>query len=70
MRSFYATHKHIRLFVLGVPEAWHIAAFDLGAKKWLEVGGLTPVALKDAKAKAVQEAAAILGRKVPELKWH
>ena len=70
MRSSYATYKHIRLFVLGVPEAWQVALYDLRTKKWLEVGGWTEVALKDAKMQAVKEAAAVLERKLPELKWH
>lgn len=70
MRSFYATYNHIRLFVLGVPEAWQVALYDLHAKKWLDVGGCTEAALKDAKRQAVKEAAVILERTLPELKWH
>ena len=70
MRSFYATYHHIRLFVLGVPEAWQVALYDMRANKWPDVGGRTEVVLKDAKMQAVKEAAVVLERNLPELKWH
>jgi hypothetical protein len=70
MRAFYATHKHLRLFVLGVPESWHVAFYDLQAKEWLDVGGSIDGTLKDAKADALAKAAGLVGRKLPELKWH
>jgi hypothetical protein len=70
MRSFYTTYKHIRVFVLGVPESWHVALYDLQAKKWLDVGGSIDGTLRNAKQQGLEQAAAIIGRKVPELKWH
>ena len=36
----------------------------------MDLGGWTDVGLKDAKMQAVKEAAAVLDRKLPELKWH
>ena len=70
MRSFYATHEQIRIFVLGVPESWHVALYDLQLKKWLDAGGSIDGTLKDAKADALAKAAAVIGRRLPELKWH
>ena len=70
MRSFYTTFKHIRVFVLGFPESWHVALYDLQAKRWLDAGGSIDGTLKDAKADALEKAAAVIGKKLPEIKWH
>jgi hypothetical protein len=70
MRSFYATYKHIRVFILGVPESWHVALYDLQARRWLDVGGSIDGTLRDAKLQALEQAAAVIGRKLPEMKWH
>ena len=70
MRSFYSTFGHLRIFVLGVPEYWQIAYYDLTTQKWLDLGGSFDGALKDAKSEAVNRAAALIGKKLPDLKWH
>lgn len=49
MRAYYATHKHIRVFVFGTPEGWHTVAYDLQRKEWLPMGGRIHDTLKDAK---------------------
>ena len=69
MRSFYTTYRDLRLFILGVPESWQVALFDLRTKQWVNAGGWTDGALKDAKLQAVTEVERILGRKLPQLKW-
>jgi hypothetical protein len=70
MRSHYATHKTIRLFVLGVPEGWHVKLFDLGRRQWIENTASMESTLKEAKSVAQERAAAIVGRKLPESTWH
>ena len=61
MRAYYSTHKHIRLFVLGTPEGWHVGLYDIQQRKWTDL---------EAKADAQTKAAAIFGSRTPELKWH
>jgi hypothetical protein len=71
MRAFYATYRHIRLFVLGVPEEWLVAIYDLQTHEWLDTGSCET--LKEAKADAVRRAAALLGTqlaKVAKVRWH
>jgi hypothetical protein len=47
-----------------------VAIYDLVAKKWLDIAGEFDGPLKDAKANAEAKAAALIGRKLPELRWH
>ncbi len=68
MRAFYITHKHIRAFVLGVPEGWLVAMYDLHKHEWLDKGGCDT--LKEAKNNAVQRTAALLGTQVVNIRWH
>jgi hypothetical protein len=69
MRSFYATHKHIRLFVLGVPEGWHVGVYDLLKGQWTDMGW-SHTSLREAKIDAKEKAAALLGVTLPDAKWH
>ena len=68
MRAFYTTCKHIRLFVLGVPEGWIVAIYDLRTHEWLGKGCCDT--LKEAKANAVQRATALLGTQLANVQWH
>ena len=70
MRAFYATHKHIRLFVLGVPDGWLAAPYDLEKRQWINKGDLMYGTLKEAKAGIQEKATALLGKKLPDLVWH
>lgn len=70
MRAYYATHKHIRVFVFGTPEGWHTAAYDLQRKEWLPMGGRIHDTLKDAKAAAEATARGLLRSQPGEMKWH
>jgi hypothetical protein len=47
-----------------------VAVYDLAAKKWLDIAGEFDGPLKDAKTNAMAKAAALIGRKLPDLKWH
>jgi hypothetical protein len=69
MRAFYATHKHIRVFVFGVPEGWHIGVYDLERKQW-QMNGNLHYSLKEAKSAAEEQIVALIGRKLPVVKWH
>jgi hypothetical protein len=46
MRASYATHEHIRLFVLGVPDGWLAAPYDLEKRQWINKGDLMYGTLK------------------------
>lgn len=70
MRAFYITYKHVRVFVLGVPEGWQVVLYDLQKERWLSTGCSIYGTLSEAKADAREKATAVLGRKLPELKWH
>jgi hypothetical protein len=70
MRAFYATHKYIRLFVLGVPDGWLAALYDLEKRQWINKGDLMYGTLKEAKAGIQEKATALLGEKLPDLAWH
>ena len=70
MRAFYATEKHIRAFVLGTPEGWHVAVYDLQNGYWAEMSNDFCKVLKDAKSDAHQRTEALLGKRIPNLKWH
>ncbi len=70
MRSFYSTHKPIRLFVFGVPEGWQAALYDLQKNQWIDKGGWFHETLKEAKADVQGKATALLGKKLPDIEWH
>jgi hypothetical protein len=70
MRAYYSTHKHIRLFVFGTPEGWHVGLYDIQQRKWTDLDGAVQDTLREAKAEAKNKAAAIFGNRTPELKWH
>ena len=68
MRAYYSTHKHVRLFVLGTPEGWHVGVYNLQNQKWIFDVAVQQT-LKDAKVSAQQKAASLAGSRVPDLKW-
>ena len=70
MRAFYATHKHIRLFVFGLPEGWRVALYDQEKQHWIDKGGWMHDTLKEAKTDALEKAAAVLGNRLPDAEWH
>jgi len=70
MRSFYSTHKHVRLFVFGVPEGWQTAIYDLEKHKWMDQGRWLHETLREAKVDVKERAATLLGKKLPENGWH
>ena len=61
MRAYYSTHKHLRFFVLGTPEGWHVCLYDLQRQKWMPFDLPIQQTLKDAKVCAQQKAASVLG---------
>jgi hypothetical protein len=69
MRALYATQKHIRVFVLGVPEGWHMGVYDLQREQW-QINGHLHDTLAEAKAAAEEQVVALIGKKLPRLKWH
>jgi hypothetical protein len=69
MRAFYATHRHIRVFVFGVPEGWHVGVYDLERKEW-QMSGHLHDALKEAKTAAEDQMVALVGKKASAVKWH
>ena len=71
MRSYYATHKHLRLFVLGVPEGWQVALYDLEKAQWIDKDGCMRGTLREAKTDLLTKAALLLDQKLPDdLHWH
>jgi hypothetical protein len=70
MRAYYSTHKHIRLFILGTPEGWHVGLYDLQKRKWTDLDGSIQSTLKEAKADAQKKAAAMFGKELSVVKWH
>ena len=50
MKALYTTHKYIRVFVLGVPERWLVALYDLQRQEWIDRGCSSHDNLKDAKS--------------------
>jgi hypothetical protein len=49
MKALYSTHKHIRVFVFGVPEGWQVALFDLQKQEWIDRGCSSNDSLKKQK---------------------
>lgn len=70
MRAFYCTYKQIRLFVFGVPEGWLAALYDLEKRQWIEQGGKIHGSLREAKIDVLERAAAVIGKKLPDVEWH
>ena len=70
MKAIYSTHKGIRLFVFGVPESWQVALYDLHKREWIDRGCSSHDTLREAKANAVESAAAIFGKPVAKVEWH
>jgi hypothetical protein len=68
MRAFYSTYQHVRVFVLGVPEGWHVTAYDLQGRQWIPIDDRHPT-LKQAKIAAEARATAITGKRAAALKW-
>ena len=70
MRAYYATHKHVRVFVFGVPEGWLVSVYDVQKRRWLDWSDCVIDTLREAKIKAQTKASELTGTKAPELKWH
>ena len=70
MKALYSTHKYIRVFVFGVPEGWQVALYDLQRQQWIDRGCSSHDNLKDAKAHALDRAAAVLGKPLVNIQWH
>jgi len=69
MRAFYATHKTVRVFVLGTPDGWHVALYDLTRKEWRHVEEKPHPTLQEAKTCALARAELLVGRLPPKMKW-
>ena len=69
MRAFYATYRSVRVFVFGVPEGWQVGVYDLQRKQWQMDSALRDT-LKEAKVAAEEQAVALIGKKLPGMKWH
>ena len=65
MRAFYATHKTVRVFVLGTPDGWHVALYDLTRKEWRHVEEKPHPTLQEAKTCALAHAELLVGRLPP-----
>jgi len=70
MRAFYAIHKHVRVFVFGVPEGWLVCAYDVQKRQWVEKCDRLAATLKEAKVDAHAILSELTGKAAPELKWH
>ena len=70
MRAHYATHKHIRIFTLGVPEGWLVSVYDLQKHIWVARCDCVAGTLREAKINAEERAADLIGKKILEMKWH
>jgi hypothetical protein len=70
MRAFYSTQKNSRVFILRTPERWQVSIFDLQKHEWAATNGRMADILKTAKLTAQEQTSLLLGKKVPEMKWH
>ena len=70
MRAFYSTEKNIRAFILGSPEGWQVAFYDLQKRRWTDMSDGFHGTLKEAKTAAHQRTEALLGKKLASMKWH
>lgn len=70
MKAIYSTQNGIRLFVFGVPEGWQVAVYDLHKREWIDRGCSSYDTLKEAKANAVESAAALFGKPLAKVEWH
>jgi hypothetical protein len=70
MKAIYSTHKYIRVFVFGVPEGWQVALYDLQRQEWIDRSCSSHDNLKEAKADALNKAAAVLGKPLLNIEWH
>ena len=67
MRAFYSTHRHIRVFVFGVPEGWLVSAYDTQKCRWIDQCQCVVGTLKEAKVNAQTKIAALTGRNTSEV---
>lgn len=70
MKALYSTHKHIRLFIFGVPEGWQVALYDLQKQEWIDRGCSSYDSLREAKARALDRAAEVFGKRLLNVQWH
>jgi hypothetical protein len=70
MKALYSTHKHIRLFIFGVPEGWQAALYDLEKQEWIDRGCSSHGSLREAKARGLERAAQVLGKHLVNVRWH
>ena len=70
MRAYYATYKHVRVFVFGVPEGWMVSVYDIQKCQWLDRCDSVADTLKEAKINAQARASELNGKKALELRWH
>ena len=70
MKALYSTHKHIRLFIFGVPEGWQVALYDLQKREWIDRVCSSHESLREAKAHALEKAAEVLGKHLLKVQWH
>ena len=70
MKALYSTHKYVRVIVFGVPEGWQVALYDLQRQEWIDRGCSSHDNLKEAKADALERAAAVLGKPLLNIHWH
>jgi hypothetical protein len=70
MRAQYFTYRHIRIFILGVPEGWQVALFDLQRREWIGLGCSSHGTLKEARLHASEKVAEIVGKRLIKIKWH
>ena len=70
MRALYSTLKHIRIFILGVPEGWQVGLYDLQTQEWIDRRCSSHSSLREAKAHALERAAEVLGKHLINTKWH
>ncbi len=70
MKALYSTHKHIRVFVFGVPEGWQVAVYDLEHHEWIAGSKALHCTFKEAQSDAITKVAAMLGKNPLSVKWH
>jgi hypothetical protein len=70
IESYYADHRHLRLFVFGFGINWQSAVYDLEQHGWVSQAGWEHTTTDAAEQEALKEASGVLKEPVSNVTWY